>query len=275
MKIRHTLSRLSAVCLLTGLIGVSAAQAQSYPGDSMNIETPAERQQNLGKAHTIAPDIESPFSATNSQQSVMNEPGQPNAPRTVNPNTPQAQTVPGNTSSTTVIVAPATTPNAQQNATQNSQTSQQRTLQQTTPQTTLQQKTVDPKSVPKAYRGYDPANNPEPIEAPTIRYIVEPANTQDNTSTTSQTRNSETLGPDVNVNAGDIYPYLADGNDTETTRIDRSERVIVTDDADDADSSTPFNALYLLLFTIIAISVVAAVYMVRRYRTDNSVRPLR
>ncbi len=244
MKIRQSLSRLSAVCLLTGMIGVSAAQAQSYGSNAV--------------------DMQPTFSGQNTDtHSVMNTPGQPGALHTHQSGTSDLKP----TSTTTrVLIAPATTTHTQQRSSQN--------LSQLSPQQTpAQQNTVDANSVPKAYRGYDPASNPDPVAPPTINYVVESANTTAANTSNTQT-DSETLGPDIKLEAGDIYPYLSDNN-TETTRVDRSERLIIDADADDADNGSPFNGLYILLFSIIAISVVAAVYMVQRYRTENNVRPLR
>lgn len=259
MKIHQHLSRLSAVCLITGILGMSAAQAQSYGNDAV--------------------DMKPTFSGQSTQsQSVMNEPGQPNSPRTINPNTDHAETHAGHTTKQN-LSHPVTVPNTQAAAPpQANQLSPQQAPSQTQPVQTrvIQQNanTVPSKSVPQAYRGYDPTSSAsDPTPPPTINYIVEPGNTSLGTS--NEQNNSETAGSDQNLSQQDIYPYLSnnDANNRETVQVDRSEQLIYAD-ADDADNNSPFNALYILLFTVIAASVAAAVYMVHRYHKEGDVRPL-
>lgn len=95
----------------------------------------------------------------------------------------------------------------------------------------------------------------------------------DNPPTTTSTTQVEVNtppanAPDINVQMPDINVPAVGGTDRETVRTETSEKIIVTD-TDNNDADNGFNMMYLALFGVLAIFLIAVIAMAASRRGDT------
>ena len=73
--------------------------------------------------------------------------------------------------------------------------------------------------------------------------------------------------PDVNVQMPDINVPAVGGTDRETVTTERSEKIIMTD-TDNNDADTGFSMMYLALFGVLAIFLIAVIAIAASRRED-------